>query len=566
MSELPLLERSMSTKISDLRRIAKEVGIDVQGLAPQALREKVVRELSSQDGVEKALRACSPRARDLLLDIAWHGLGMLPGRAIDQLEVRAERTRQVRELCEELRGRGLLHSLGTRDYWATEPGYHMAEETARWSAALIPAEEAAAAGRHLIYTVDEPPTDRAALGAEWLHDLVRIVGEAGRKPAGITQAGAIYRRDGERLRRLLSPRRLESISPAWQAILANWSGSTRFGPWAAEAEPDIGLLLWLGFGFGLLEARDGEIHAVRDWRRRLGRRPVAEITRRAAMAVWDLHERTLLPSYWQKLMGPDNWLLPMRLLEIVRKPRTGLFGPREPYEVASLLRSLAQIGALEAGTVGGEPALHLLPAGAVLYGREVPEPELDGQWSILPQGDILVPPDLHPTRLAWLETVARPTKVDVVCTYEISQESLHHAIEAGIKPDEILGELERGSRTGLPQAVRFRIEEWLGRVGRYRFVEAAMLVCRSKEDADAALALKAVRQEVIEVLGGTCLVIPAKQEERVREALERGGLAALSGVFSPSGLYREDALRERRRSQRMLRSLDWGAGTVIEGL
>ena len=566
MSELPLLERSISTKISDLRHLAREVGIDVQGLQPKAILEKVVGELSSQRGVMQALDACSEDARTLIFDIAWHGLGMLTGRTIDGLGVRNPRAQRTRELCEELRQKGLLHSLGSRDYWASQPGYHMAHETVQWVAPVAAMQAAGKLQRPFYLPVGERPADAASLGTEWLSDLLRIVGELGRRPAAITQGGSIYRRDAERVRRLLTPHRLPDISPAFAAILGELPDPATFGPWSGEAQPDVGLLLWLGFGLGLLDVREGEIHAARDWRRRLGRRSVAEIGRRAVLAVWELHGHALTADYWQKFLSAEHWLLPQRLLEVLHVKRTGIFEAREPYETASLIRSLGQIGALEAGTVEGEPALHLLPLGAVLYGGQAPEPTLDGRWTLLPSGDILAPPDLAPTRLAWLETVARPAKVDVVCTYQMSQESLQHAVEMLVKPDEILAELEAGSRTGLPQAMRFRIEEWLGRVGRYRFVEAAMLVCRSKADAEAALALKVVRQEVIEVIGETCLVIPAMHAERVRAALEHGGFAALEGVFSPSGLYREDALKERRRTGRTLRSLDWGVGTVIEPL
>ncbi len=566
MPELPLLERSISTKISELRRVAQAVGIDVKGLAPQALLAKVVEGLSTQSGVEKAVSGCSPEAQALLFDIAWHGSGVLPGRTIDGPGGHSLKGPGIRELCEDLLANGLLHSLGVRDYWATRPGYHMAAETAAWAAPVLAAEAAQAAGRPFYLQLSKAPEDRASLSCEWLSDLVRVLGELHRKPAGITQSGSIYRRDAERLRRLLTPSRLDLVSKAWGTIAAAMPDPSLYGPWAGQAQPDVGLLLWLAFGLGLLAVRDGEIEPVRDWRRRLGKKPVSEIWRRAVLAVWDLHARSLVADYWQKFISPASWLLPTRLLAAVQAGRTGLFEAVQPLEAASLLRALAQLGALEAGTVAGEPGVRLMPAGEVVYGGQPVEPALEGRWSILPNGDILVPPDLPPARLAWLEAVARPARVDVVCTYQVSQESLQHGVEAGVKPDDILGELEAWSRTGLPQAVRFRIEEWLGRVGRYRFVEAAMLVCRTREDAEAALALRAVRQDVIEVLGDTCLVIAAGREEQVRTALERGGYAALQGVFSLSGLYHEDALKERRKSQRMLRSLDWGAGTVIEAL
>ncbi len=566
MPELPLLERSISTKISDLRRIAQAAGIDVKGLAPKDLHAKVVEGLSTQPGVDKALAGCSEAARALLFDIAWHGAGMLPGRVIDGAGGHSPKGPAIRELSEELLAKGLLHSLGYRDYWATRPGYHMAAETAVWAAPILAVEAAHAAHAPFYLRLSEPPKDTASLSCEWLSDLVRVLGELGRKPAAITQAGSIYRRDAERLRRLLTPSRPELVSKAFGDISAAMPDPSPYGPWAGQTQPDIGLLLWLAFGLGLLAVRDGQIATVRDWRRRLERKPVSEIWRRTVLAVWDLHARSLTASYWQKFVSPKDWLLPARLLATERAGRTGLFEGPEPYEAASLLRSLAQLGAIEAGMVDGEAGVRLMPAGEVLHGKEPVEPVLEGRWSILPNGDILVPPDVPPARLAWLEAVARPARVDVVCTYQVSQESLHHGVEAGVKPDDILKELEAWSRTGLPQAVRFRIEEWLGRVGRYRFVEAAMLVCRSREDAEGALALKAVRQDVIEVLGDTCLVIPAGREEHVRAALERGGFAALQGVFSPSGLYREDALKERKRSQRMLSSLDWGAGTVIEAL
>ncbi len=566
MSELPILAQSISTKISDLRRLAQEVGVDVKGLAPQAIYEKLVDALSDQAGVQKAIDSCSVPARALLLDIAWHALGVLPGRTIDGPSGRNPRGPELRKLCEELRAKGLLHSLGHRDYWAEHPGYNMADETARWAAPLLAVGQATAEQRPFFVRPQDPP-EATSLEGEWLADLVRIVGELGRKAAGITQSGTIYRRDAERLRRLLTPRRPEQVSEAWRRLFELLPDSSRFGPWVGEAEVDVGLLLWLGFGLGLIEVRDGEIKPDRDWRKRLRRRKPGEIWRRAVRATWELHSGSLAAGYWQVFLGPEAWLLPGRLIGTVMSSPWGLFERREPFEAASLLRCLAQLGALEAASWDGEAAVRMPErTAAALQGGQSPEPDLAGQWTILASGDILVPPDLPPSALAWLETVAKPAKVDVVCTYQISPETLHHAVEAGVKPDEILVELEAGSRTGLPQAARFRIEEWLGRVGRYRFVEAALLVCRTPEDAQLALSVKAVRQEVIEVLGETCLVIPALNEAKVRSALEHAGLAALQGVFSPSGLLREDALKERRKAMRILRSLDWGQGTVIAAL
>ena len=565
MAELPLLSHSLSTRLSELRRLAQRMGLDVKGLAPQAIADRVTEALSTQHGVERLIDSCSAPAQELLFDIAWHGQGMLPGRAIDGPGGHNPRAAVVRELCEELRAAGLVYSLGYQDYWAAKPGYHMAYETAVWVGPVL-AARAGVRTTHFFYSVEGSVADGASLDLEWLMDLVRVLGELARKPAGITQAGSIYRRDADRLRRCLTPRRLEDLSPAWTKTLALLPDPASFGPWAEEAQPDIGLLLWLGFALGLLHVQDGGIAPVEDWRKRLARRKVGEVWLRAVRAVWQLHARSLTAAFWFRFLSPDDWLVPGRLLSLTEAREGSLFGPAPANAVTSLLRCMAQLGALEAGTVVGEPAVRLMPVGGGIYGQPLVEPALAGQWSILPNGDILVPPDLPPARLAWLETVARPVKVDVVCTYQVSQESLHQAIEMGVKPDDVLAELEAGSRTGLPQVVRFRVEEWLGRVGRYRFVEAALLVCRTREDAEAALGIRAVRQEVIEVLGETCLVIRADHEEKVRSALERGGLASLSGVFSPSGLYREDALRERRKAMRILRSLDWGAGTVVEAL
>ncbi len=566
MSELPVLEQSISTKVSELRRLAQEVGVDVRGLAPQAMYEKVVDALSGRAGVQKAIDSCSAPARALLLDIAWHGAGVLSGSTIDGPAGRNPRGPEIRKYCEELRAKGLLHSLGYLDYWATHPGYNMADETARWAAPLLAVGQATAEQRPFFVVPQDQP-EATSLEGEWLADLVRIVGELGRKAAGITQGGSIYRRDAERLRRLLTPRRPEQVSEAWRRLFELLPDASRFGPWAGEAEVDVGLLLWLGFGLGLLEVRDGEIKPDRDWRKRLGRKKTGEIWRRAVRAVWELHSRSLRAGYWQVFLGPEAWLWPGRLIGSVRSGSWGLFELREPFEAASLLRCFAQLGALEATMQDGEPAVRMPErTAAALQGLQPPEPELSGQWTILASGDILVPPDLPPSALAWLETVAKPVKVDVVCTYQVSPETLHHAVEAGVKPDEILAALEGGSRTGLPQAARFRIDEWQGRVGRYRFVEAALLVCRTPEDAQTALAVKAVRQEVIEVLGETCLVIPALHEGKVRSALEHAGFAALQDVFSPSGLLREDALKEQRKATRMLKSLDWGQGSVIDAL
>jgi hypothetical protein len=462
--------------------------------------------------------------------------------------------------------KGLLHSLGYRDYWSAKPGYLMASETASWAAPILALQAARQAGKPFFIDIDPPPADHVSLAPVFLSDLVRVVGELGRKSAGITQSGTVYRRDVDRLHRLLTPQRLEAVSPAFSRIMAGMPDAGVFGPWAGEAPADLGVILWLGFGLGLIEVREGEIVPARDWRKRLGRRTPGEIVRRSVLAVWDLHARSLAALYWLRFLAPQYWLAPLRLLEASRLHERDLFDAQASVEAASVLRALGQLGALEVASMDGEPVVRLTPLAGAVHGEAADEPQLAGRWSILPSGDILVPPDVPPTALAWLETVARPSRVDVVSTYEIRQETLHHGIELGVKPDEILTELEGGSRTGLPQAVRFRIEEWLGRVGRFRFVEAAMLVCRTPADAQAALAVKGVRQEVIEVVGETCLVIAAAHEERVRQALERGGFAALQGVFAPSGLYREDALRERRRSQRSLRSLDWGQGTVIEAL
>jgi len=567
MADLPRLDRTLSAKLSDLRRLAREDGIDVHGLSPQEILQKVYTELTTQEGLTRILEGVSAPARDLLFDVAWRGEGILPGHVIEQHEGRSGREgRRIRELCEELRVKGLLFSLGYQDYWASRPGYVMTFETAAW-AGPVEALRKSHADKERAFYVAREGQERAALGLEWLQDLVRVAAEVERRPAGITQGGTVYRRDVERLGRLLGPRDLAQESSAWRALGEEADLNPRaYGPWAEDAAPSLGLLLWLGLGLGLLTVAEGSVTAVRDWRARLGRRSPAEIWRRAVIGVWNLHVVDLIGLFWLRFLNHKDWLLPRRLAALARGDDDSLYAGSSNVAGASLLRCMAQLGALEVGVVEGEPAVRATAIGPAARGGDLPEVSLEGGWSILPSGDILVPPDVAPGRLAWLEGIARPAKVDVVCTYQVSQESLHSAVDHGLRADAILEELEAGSRTGLPQPLRFRIDEWLGRVGRYRFVEAAMLVCRTRADAQAALALPGVRRLVLEVLGDTCLVVPAAAEERVRAALAQGGMAALEGVLRPSGLLREDAFKEKRRGQRMLRSLDYGRGKLIEAL
>ena len=564
MPDLPSLERLLPASKRDLAELVVGAGLaERAGGAIDSMRTELITHLSQQEQMEPLLATLSPDALQFLVGLAWHSEGRIYGNRLQPPG--PNRTYHgLRALAEEMRPKGLLFSLGSHDYYAVHPGYTMAYESAPWIG-VIGAVRLAGKDRRLFHPLAEG--SGGALGCEWLHDLIRILGEMVRKPIGITQQGALYRRDVERLSRLLTPRRAGTLSEAFEELARDlFPYAAHFGPWRDDAPPELGLLLWLSMSLGLVRVSGGVLQPVKDWQRKIERASPTAVWQRALQAVVNLHRQDLSALCSLMLLSDEWWLSVSDLLQVIRPSRASVFKDSLPVGPASMFRTLSQIGALEATMIAGGPAVRLNAIGMAMRTGAMPSVQFSQHWTVLGNDDILVPPDFDPSALARLESIASPAKVDAVSIYRISPTTLRTAVEGGLRYESIVSMLEQHAASGLPQSMRFRLEEWLGRAGRYRFVEAALLVCRSADDAKTALGIRAVRDSVIEVLAETCFVIPAADEEKVRAALEREGLVPEQDVQRPSGVYREDALRAMSRPDRALRVLRWGHERLVEPL
>lgn len=548
-----------------LAAFADRIGLGVAGTEDAAgLRAAITAFLSDPQGVLARMKALPEANLRVLAAAAIAGDGRT-GPVIPRKTATKEEAALL-QICQDLSERGWLFPDPGAAY-SGDGGYIIVHD-------LLPLY--AEAATQALSRDERPyyhpwPADSQWAGPEILSAMVRVLGAIAREPVKVTQQGSVYRRDIERLRKVRGKVQFTSASPAWGRIerfFGSDADQWREAPWQEEGR-DVGMLLWLGLALDLLEEAHGTLRTKPDW--------VAVLAASGRTALWESVSISLATMLINKetsaLMAlrtlfEESGFAPLPWLEDVFRARLRVPGVDARRAAAACLLTLGEIGLVEAALAGAQPILRLSPAGAWIA-KHQPPPTLpiEETFRVLESGDVLVTAYLAPAVQATLERYATPARVDVVTTYRIEQRLLVRAAGEGASAEEILGFFDAHAADGVPQAVRFRLAEWLQDIGRVEFLEAALIACDDTRMRDRVLSLPAVHKEVLESLGDRWLIIPADAEERLRTAMEQAGIVPLTQVRRPSGLSTE---RERRRRKiagvAQLGRLSWGTQTYGQRL
>ncbi|MFW6303679.1 MAG: helicase-associated domain-containing protein [Candidatus Sumerlaeota bacterium] len=87
------------------------------------------------------------------------------------------------------------------------------------------------------------------------------------------------------------------------------------------------------------------------------------------------------------------------------------------------------------------------------------------QFTVLPNLDVVAPPDLNLQVFYHLRQFAAISHIDVMSTLKITIESVRAGMESGLKGEEILKFLEDGCQSSLPETVRHLVNECSNRYG-----------------------------------------------------------------------------------------------------
>jgi hypothetical protein len=87
------------------------------------------------------------------------------------------------------------------------------------------------------------------------------------------------------------------------------------------------------------------------------------------------------------------------------------------------------------------------------------------QFTVLPNLDVVAPPDLNLQVFYHLRQFADISHIDVMSTLTINSESVRAGMESGLKGEEILRFLEGGCQSGLPETVSHLVNECSNRYG-----------------------------------------------------------------------------------------------------
>jgi len=159
--------------------------------------------------------------------------------------------------------------------------------------------------------------------------------------------------------------------------------------------------------------------------------------------------------------------------------------------------------------------------------------EEDGFW-VQPNFEILAPPRLAPALRWQLEMVATPVKMDHACIYALTKEAALGFFDRGGDIGQMVGFLEKYSKSPLPQNVLFTIREWGASYGRVSFLDVFLLRCDDAKLADEIEHHPKLRPYVRRRFDQNHLVVSRDQYEPLLAALQKQGYLPRKGIFRPS--------------------------------
>ncbi|MCC3372980.1 helicase-associated domain-containing protein [Cohnella sp. REN36] len=144
--------------------------------------------------------------------------------------------------------------------------------------------------------------------------------------------------------------------------------------------------------------------------------------------------------------------------------------------LARWLDALAAFGWVERGVLNGMPACRWTvdPDPDRAARREPPPAGLD-RYEVLPDLEIVVPPETPPLARWRIAEVADLSSADVVSFYRLTRNACERASHRGHTADTVAALLEAGSGAPLPPPVRDAMDDWFRRLGRVEVLDAVVL-------------------------------------------------------------------------------------------
>jgi hypothetical protein len=386
---------------------------------------------------------------------------------------------------------------------------HLTEESARRALARDP--------------IPLPPEGRLTERAAELDvNLVGLLAEHRLRPPRVTQHGALYKRDQERLEQLVSP----AARSQWTWLLSYLQSEDLLGYAFGRitAHPQVGQWLalprsrrWLAiYNLWVL---DGMLMDTYHWHHRLlyalsltGPGKWCDM----GMLIGSMTLSIEQPELWPCLLSYTERLFLLGIVDRVLLPATEGSGPGRHQEGTSgQVRLLMRLTSCGRHVLQGQ-----MPAMLPDAGRFVVQPNLE----------VVAPAELQPALIWWLESTAKRRSFDRALVYAFTRESVEEAISHGVDGKELVALLAAHSEYPLPDNVRATLEGWVNQFNRLFLMEATILWCESEEVARQLRAAPWMTRYCLGSVSGRDLVIDGAQIGQVRSALKEAGYRLRSNV------------------------------------
>ncbi|WP_052466560.1 helicase-associated domain-containing protein [Mobilicoccus massiliensis] len=529
----------------------------VAGLAPPHPRDRDVRAPDQDDdALTRVTTGAPPGAREVLTRLTWGppsgtldpdgpvgpAVAWLVDRGLLREEDSATGTVTLpRPVALALRG-GRLHRHFSLEPPATEPGVH--------DLVRVDAGAGAQAGE-VLSLVEE-------IAAAWGADPPRVLRSGGLAVRDLASTCELTGLDTHEAGTLIETLGAAGLIAEQTSLEPGWTPTSAYDSWLEQDDAtrwaELGLA-WLRMNRAscrIGSRREGAtVNALSD----VVGSPVAPVRRRTLRVLADVPAGTSLLA--DDVVGRLRWQLPRVDAAFLEETARATLAEAE------------WLGVTSAGALSSAGRALLAPdadAGSVAEQVVIPEP-VD---RIMLQADLtaVVPGRPDSRTGAFLRLAADVESRGGASTFRFSRESVQRLFDAGWNPDDVLGELDQLSLTGVPQPLEYLVTDAARGHGNARIGAATSYV---RSDDVGALDTLLVRPEVASAglrrLAPTVLVSPLSPT-RLLDLLRRVGVHALvegaDGTVAPTATApaRSPMPRRLRRTPPAAPDLD----AVVAGL
>ncbi|MBB6671144.1 helicase-associated domain-containing protein [Cohnella nanjingensis] len=467
--------------------------------------------LGAPDRAAEWAAGCEPPARETMMLIVRRFAG-LPFEEDKLLQAAAEEGRwtgaETRVAMQRLRADGILFAV--RKAWGDRLFYLPSDMVGVWQRLLLPTHSEPVAPEREADIAARSSDYRLPLSLELLHawSAVRRYG------LPLTAKGAPHK---AAIAKIAAAIRLEGAALAALGFAAVGGDPT---------PPQMALALDLGLHAGVLERGKAEIRVKPDGAARWLEGTAAAIEAKLASIV-TLRYAGQDPAlhYAATAVGmvvPGVWY---------READVAAAKPGSPASqaIGTWLEVLAAFAWVDRGTLDGREVFRwMIDPDPERAARAAPLPDGLERYEVLPDLEIVVPPEVPPGARWALEEIAERASSDVVSLYRLSRSACERASRQGHTPASVAALLEAGSGAPLPEAASAALDDWFRRLGRVEIAETALLRVDEPGLADQIGADAEAAALLAERIGDRYFVV----REGARKALE-ARLAALGYPPSP---------------------------------